>query len=99
MEKFTLNHQIALVYHYNVCYNNCIFGYQLKNIKINSDIMSSLPTRIVLLYTKIGNEFGNNMGMIVLETDNIFKEEVFQHIKQITDTLKITQESVCNKFD
>ncbi len=70
------------------------FGYQLKNITINSDLISSLPDDdpTALLYKNIGKEFGgNDMGMIVLETDNIFKTKVLEDIKQITDTLKYTE--------
>jgi predicted RND superfamily exporter protein len=69
------------------------FGYQLKDIKINADIISSLPDDdpVALLYKNIGEEFGGNeLGMIVLETDDIFKKEVLEHVKQITDTLKYT---------
>ena len=70
------------------------FSYQLKDIKINSDIISSLPDDdpVALLYKSIGKEFGGNeLGMVVLETDNIFKKEVIEHVKQITDTLKYTK--------
>lgn len=70
-----------------------IFGYQIKNLKINSDVISSLPDddRAASLYKKVGTQFGgNDMGMIVLEADNVFKAEVLQHVKQITDSLKIT---------
>ena len=70
------------------------FGYQAKKLKINSDIMSSLPDNdpVSLLYKKIGTQFGgNDIGMIVLETDNVFKTEVLIHVKQITDSLKITK--------
>ncbi len=68
------------------------FGYQIKNIKINSDILSSLPDDdpTALLYKNIGNQYGgNDIGMIVLETDNVFRTEILLHIKQITDSLKI----------
>ena len=68
-------------------------GYQLKDIKINADIISSLPDDdpVALLYKNIGEEFGgNDLGMIVLETDDIFEKEVLEHVKQITDTLKYT---------
>ncbi|MDO9254892.1 MAG: efflux RND transporter permease subunit [Bacteroidales bacterium] len=71
-----------------------IFGYQIKNLKINSDVISSLPDDdpAASLYKKIGTQFGGNeMGMIVLEADNIFKAEVLQHVKQITDSLIITK--------
>jgi len=70
-----------------------IFGYQIKNLKINSDVISSLPDDdpAASLYKKIGTQFGgNDMGMIVLEADNIFKAEVLEHVKQITDSLKNT---------
>ncbi|HOB83343.1 MAG TPA: MMPL family transporter, partial [Bacteroidales bacterium] len=30
------------------------------------------------------------MGMIVLESDNVFKNDLLKHVKQITDSLKIT---------
>ena len=69
------------------------FGYQFKNIKINADIISSLPDDdpVALLYKNIGEEFGGNeLGMIVLETNDIFQKEVLEHIQQITDTLKYT---------
>lgn len=68
-------------------------GYQAKNLKIDSDIISSLPDDdpAALLYKNIGKEFGgNDMGMIIIETDYVFKKEVIEYIKQITDTLRIT---------
>jgi predicted RND superfamily exporter protein len=69
------------------------FGYQIKNILINSDIISTLndndPT--AQLYKNIGAHFGGNeIGMIVLETEDVYRTEVFQHVKQITDSLKYT---------
>lgn len=69
------------------------FGYQAKDLHINADIISSLPDNdpAARLYKEIGTQFGgNDMGMIVLETDDVFKAEVIQHIKQITDSLKYT---------
>ena len=68
-------------------------GYQVKDLKIDSDIISSLPDNdpAALLYKNIGKEFGgNDMGMIIIETDNVFKKEVIEYVKQITDTLRIT---------
>lgn len=69
------------------------FSYQAKDLHINADIISSLPDNdpVARLYKEIGTQFGgNDMGMIVLETDDVFKAEVIQHIKQITDSLKYT---------
>ncbi len=68
-------------------------GYQAKDLKIDSDIISSLPDDdpAALLYKNIGKEFGgNDMGMIIIETDNVFKKEVIEYVKQITDTLRVT---------
>ena len=67
-------------------------GYQIKNLKINSDVLSSLPDNdpVAKLYKDIGKKYGgNDMGMIVLETDNVFKTEVLEHVKQITDSLEV----------
>ena len=69
------------------------FSYEAKDLHINSDIISSLPDDdpAARLYKEIGTQFGgNDMGMIVLETDDVFKAEVIQHIKQITDSIKYT---------
>lgn len=69
------------------------FGYQIKHLTINSDILSTLPDDdpTGLLYKNIGAQFGGNeIGMIVLEVDDIFQTDVLQHIKQVTDSLKIT---------
>lgn len=69
------------------------FGYQTQFLTINSDILSSLPDDdpIASLYKEIGTQFGgNDMGMIVLESDNVFKTEILQHIKQITDSVRYT---------
>ncbi|MCD4681390.1 MAG: MMPL family transporter [Bacteroidales bacterium] len=68
-------------------------AYQIKSLNINSDIISSLPDDDpdALLFKKIGEQFGGfEMGMIILETENIFQGEVLEHIRQITDSLKMT---------
>jgi len=70
------------------------FGYHINDIKINSDIINSLPDDdpAAHLYKEIGKEFGgNDAGMIVLETDNVYKTEVLEHVKQITDSLKVME--------
>lgn len=70
------------------------FGFQIKNLHINADIISSLPDDdpVAKLYKDIGTEFGgNDMGMIVLETSNIFDKEVIEQVKQITDSVRYTQ--------
>lgn len=69
------------------------FGYEIRNIKINSDFIKSLPEDdpIAVEYKAIGEKYlGNDMGIIVMETNNIYNASTIAHIKQITDSLKTT---------
>jgi predicted RND superfamily exporter protein len=66
-------------------------AWQIPNIRINSDVISSLPDTDpdAVLLKKIGAQFGGNkMGMIILESDNIFTTGVIKDVRQITDTLQ-----------
>ncbi len=68
-------------------------GYQIKDLKLDADIINSLPNddSVAVTYKNIGTQFGgNSMGMIILKTDNIFKTSVLENIKQVTDTLQQT---------
>jgi|WetSurSiteA1Bulk_404760.scaffolds.fasta_scaffold00138_10 uncharacterized protein len=66
-------------------------GYQIPKIRINSDVISSLPDDDphAVLLKKIGAQFGGNrMGMIILESVDVFTPEVLEHVRQITDSVK-----------
>ena len=70
------------------------FSFQIKDIRLNSDLISSLPDddSISVLFKDVGKKYGGNtMGMIVLQSDSIFSKPVLEDIRQITDTLKIMQ--------
>jgi len=67
-------------------------GYQIRNMQINSDIVSALPDDDpdAALFKKIGQEFGGNkIGMIILEAENIFNNDVIYDVKQLTDSLTL----------
>jgi predicted RND superfamily exporter protein len=69
-------------------------GYHIKNLSINSDVISSLPEDdpYATLLKKVGEQFGGNkIGMVILETEDVFSYEVLARVKQITDTLKLMQ--------
>ncbi len=71
------------------------FGYQLKNIQVDSNVINSLPANdtIVQLFKHVGKTFGGNqMGMIILESDNVFEPKTLNNIIQITDTLQHTND-------
>jgi len=69
------------------------FGYQLKNIRVNADLLSYLPDddSVAVLFNKIGEKYGGTDILIVgIKTDNVFKFENLQLIKEITDSIKYT---------
>ncbi len=68
------------------------FGFQIRNTRVNSDILSTLPDDDPTgrLYKNIGAQYGgNDIGMIVLETDDVYRTSVLEHVKVITDSLRI----------
>jgi predicted RND superfamily exporter protein len=67
-----------------------LLGFQIPKIKINSDIINSLPAhdKDAVLMRQIGEQFGGNrLGMVILDCENVFNPEVLKHVKQITDSL------------
>ena len=67
------------------------FGYQLTSLKMDADIINSLPDddSTAVLYTNIGNKYGGNtMGMVIVQSDNVFSHKVLEHVRQITETIE-----------
>jgi len=65
-------------------------GYQITKLKIDADIIRSLPDNDpdAALLKQIGEDFGgNSMGIIILETDNVYKASVLEHVRTITDSV------------
>ena len=65
-------------------------GSQISKLTIDADILSSLPDddEHALLLKRIGKKFGGNrMGIVILETDNIYQTEVIKHVRDLTDTV------------
>ncbi len=61
-------------------------------MQINSDIVSALPDDDpdAALFKKIGQEFGGNkIGMIILEAEDIFSNDVIYDVKKLTDSLAL----------
>lgn len=95
LEKFIKN---ILAYHWIiiaiVVVLTVLLGYQLKNLQINADIINSLPDddHDAVLLKEIGEKFGsNNMGIIILETDNVYQTKVLEDVRAITDTLAMIE--------
>lgn len=66
------------------------FGYQLQYIKVNSNVVDALPETdpVVQVFREVGDKFGSNqIGLVVVEADNVFTPDVLDDIEIITDTL------------
>lgn len=73
-----------------VLITSVFLGFQLNKLEINADIISSLPDDDpdAVLLKRIGENFGgNNMGVIILETDDIYQPQVIRHIRQLSDSV------------
>mgnify|MGYP001813050935 CR=1 FL=1 len=73
-----------------VILGTAFFGFQTTKLTIDADVLSSLPDddKHALMLKKIGQNFGGNrMGIVILETDNIYQTSVIEHIRTITDTV------------
>ncbi len=74
-----------------VLFVSIFLGYQIKFLKVNSDIINSLPDSDpdAVLLKQIGEKFGGNrIGMVILEANDIFTTEVLSHVRQITDSIR-----------
>ncbi|MCD6544901.1 MAG: MMPL family transporter [Flavobacteriaceae bacterium] len=70
------------------------FIYQLFHIKVDSNIINSLPVDDpdVSLFREVGEKFGSNeIGMVIIKADNVLMPQVLDDIQIITDTLSNTK--------
>jgi len=68
-----------------------IFGYCIKDLKINADIISALPKSdpAVQMFNYIGEEYGGNqMAMIALEAKDVFNAETISRINELTNRFR-----------
>ncbi len=66
------------------------FGYELTKVRVDSNIINSLPADDpeVKLFREVGDEFGSNeIGMIIVESENVLMPNVLNDIQLITDSL------------
>jgi uncharacterized protein len=68
------------------------FGYSLRNLTINPDIVSYFPKDdpVVELFNYIGEEYGGNqIAIIAVESDEIFQREIIHNIQEITSDIQM----------
>ncbi len=67
------------------------FAYQLRNAKVNSDMLSYLKPDdpAVKLFNRVGEEYaGTAMAMVGLEADDVFDYQTLQTINRLTEKFK-----------
>jgi len=77
-----------------VALTTAILGFELQYVQVDSNVINSLPKDdpVVSLFEEVGEKFGGNeMGMIILESENVLLPEVLDDIQLITDTLTETE--------
>lgn len=71
-----------------------ILGYSIRNLKINSDIISYFPKDdpVVELFNHIGEEYGGNqLAIVALEADEIFSRVTIERIHYLTSQFKLVE--------
>jgi predicted RND superfamily exporter protein len=66
------------------------FTFELTKIRVNSNVIDSLPASdsVVSLFKSIGEKYGGNeVGVVIVQSDNVFRPLVLKDIQKITDTL------------
>lgn len=70
------------------------FVYQLTKIKVDSNIINSLPQDDpeVSLFKEVGKVFGSNeIGMIIIKAENVLQPQVLDDIELITESISETE--------
>jgi predicted RND superfamily exporter protein len=67
------------------------FGYQLRYLRVNSDVISYLPKsdKAVALFNEIGEKFqGNSLALIAIEDPALFSRKSLVRLDSLTENLK-----------
>lgn len=68
------------------------FGYSLRNLTINPDIVSYFPKDdpVVELFNYIGEEYGGTqIAIVAIEADEIFQKDIIRNIQEITSDIQM----------
>ena len=68
------------------------FGYSLRNLTINPDIVSYFPKDdpVVELFNYIGEEYGGNqIAIVAIESEEIFQKDIIRNIQEITSDIQM----------
>jgi predicted RND superfamily exporter protein len=66
------------------------FSWELTHIKVDSNILNALPQDDpdVKLFREVGTSFGSNqIGMIIIEGENVLMPNILDDVARVTDTL------------
>jgi predicted RND superfamily exporter protein len=69
-----------------------VFGYFLKDIRINADILSYLPKKdpVAKLNTYLSEEYGGSyIAVVAIEADDVFDPEIIESIHALTSEFQL----------
>ncbi|MEW6515350.1 MAG: MMPL family transporter [candidate division FCPU426 bacterium] len=67
------------------------FGYQLRYLKINSDVLTSLPQDdpVIKTFNQVGETYGGNaLAIVAVEADDIFTPGTLASIRDLTNRFR-----------
>ncbi len=70
----------------------CVLAWFLRDLKVDPDVFNYLPEDDpkAMLFKEVGTRYGGNYtGIIGLEAAEVFSKNTLEHIRMITDSLKI----------
>lgn len=68
-----------------------VMAYFMKDIRVDPDVFNYLPEddEKAMMFRKVGDQYGGNyIGIIGLESENVFRTSTLESIRRITDTLR-----------
>lgn len=89
---FILKNRIAVLV--IVAIITIFMGFQMGNLKINSDIINSLPDDdpAAVLYREIGDKYkGSTVGIIIITDDNLYSAKTISDLSKITEIVQNTK--------
>jgi len=87
--EFVIKYRIGIII--GTVIITAFMAIQLRNLEINSDILSYLPQTDphVIQFNEVGDKFGgNSLAMIALETDDVFNYNTINRINIISQKFK-----------
>jgi uncharacterized protein len=68
-----------------------LFGYKIKDLKVNADVLGYLPDddAAAMLFSRIGEDYGGNELIIIgIEGESVFSYEMLEIVRKVSDSVR-----------